>query len=74
MRTTPATATEADTWLTVLRDRGHLHHVQTGPDGTWTVQRTPDAGPWTLHHPVLAIDYIADILRDVRSRSAETGR
>ncbi|MEI5525290.1 hypothetical protein WB388_32255 [Streptomyces brasiliscabiei] len=74
MRTTPATAAEADAWLTVLHRRGHLHRVEAGPDETWIVHRRPDSRPWTLHHPILAMDYIAGILRDVRRRSPESSR
>ncbi|MDT3395284.1 hypothetical protein RKE29_01235 [Streptomyces sp. B1866] len=74
MRTIPATAAEADAWLTVLHTRGHLHRLHTGPDGAWTVHRTPDSPPWTLHDPVLAMDYVAAILRDVRRRSTPASR
>lgn len=66
MRTTPVTHAEADAWITVLRDRGHLHRSEIGPDGTWTVQRTPASRPRTLHHPVLALDFVAEILSDIR--------
>ncbi|PGH49695.1 hypothetical protein [Streptomyces sp. Ru87] len=72
MRTTPATHAEADAWITVLRRYGHLHRVDSGPDGTWTVQHTPDSRPRTLHHPVLALDFVAEVLRDVRHHA--TGR
>ncbi|WP_435244400.1 hypothetical protein [Streptomyces sioyaensis] len=74
MRTTSATHAEADAWITVLRDHGHLHRAEPGPDGTWTVQRTPASTPRTLHHPVLTLDYVAEILRDVRGHTAETPR
>ncbi|MFF4520482.1 hypothetical protein [Streptomyces bluensis] len=74
MRTTPATAAEADVWLTVLHRRGHLYRVEAGPGEVWIVHRTPDSRPWTLHHPILAMDYIADILRDVRRHSSESSR
>ncbi|MFG3112870.1 hypothetical protein ACGF4C_00560 [Streptomyces sp. NPDC048197] len=74
MRTTPATHAEADAWITVLRDHGHLHRAEPGPDGSWTVQQTPECTPRTLHHPVLALDYVAEILRDVRGHTAETPR
>jgi hypothetical protein len=67
MRTMPATAAEVDAWLTVLHDRGHLQAVQAHPDGTWTVQERPTDGPWTLHHPVLAMDWIAQVVRRVRA-------
>ncbi|MFF3689967.1 hypothetical protein [Streptomyces sp. NPDC002187] len=66
MRTTPATRAEADAWITVLSQYGHLHHAETGPDGAWTVQRTPASTQRTLHHPVLALDFVAEVLRDVR--------
>ncbi|MFG3255263.1 hypothetical protein [Streptomyces sp. NPDC048172] len=66
MRTTPPTSDEIDVWIAVLRDHGHLHCAESGPDRSWTVQRTPSSTPHTLHHPVLALDYIAEILRDVR--------
>lgn len=39
MHINPAIAAEVDSWLTVLQRRGHLHHVQSEPDGTWIVQR-----------------------------------
>lgn len=74
MRATPATWDEADTWLTVLVQHGHLHHVEAGPDGIWAVRRTPDGLPWTLHHPVLALDYIAEVLLGVRTPNAEDHR
>jgi hypothetical protein len=67
MRTTPTTPAEADAWITVLHRYGHLHRAEPGPDGTWTVQRTADSQPRTLHHPVLALDFVAEILQDVRS-------
>ncbi|WP_328337051.1 hypothetical protein [Streptomyces violaceus] len=72
MRTTPATHAEAEAWITVLRRYGHLHRAESGPDGAWTVQRTANSQPRTLHHPVLALDFVAEILRDVRNRV--TGR
>ncbi|MGG7569234.1 hypothetical protein [Streptomyces sirii] len=74
MRTTSATHAEVDAWITVLRDHGHLHRAEPGPDGSWTVQRTPASTPRTLHHPVLALDYVAEILSDVRGHTAETPR
>ncbi|MER6546763.1 hypothetical protein [Streptomyces sp. NPDC001250] len=74
MRTKPATPAEVDTWLTVLHERGHLHRAESGPDNTWTVQRCRLSRPWTLHHPVLAMDWIEDIVRDIRQQDAETGR
>ncbi|MEU1906564.1 hypothetical protein [Streptomyces hygroscopicus] len=74
MRTTPATAAEADAWLTVLQRRGHLYGVESGPNGTWTVQRTSDSPKWTLHHPVIAMDYVAGILLDVRRHCQEPSR
>ncbi|CDR10486.1 hypothetical protein [Streptomyces iranensis] len=66
MRTTPPTNDEIDAWLTVLSAQGHLHRAQSGPDESWTVWRTPSSTPHTLHHPVLALDYIAELLRAVR--------
>ncbi|MFD1660179.1 hypothetical protein ACFSL4_18735 [Streptomyces caeni] len=74
MRTTPATAAEVDAWLTVLHRRGHLHRAEAGPGGIWIVHRRPDSRPWTLHHPILAMDYVAEILRDVRRKSPESSR
>ena len=74
MRTKPATQAEADTWLAVLVREGHLHHAESGPDRTWTVQRRRHSRPWTLHHPVLAMDFIEDILRDVHQQEADSGR
>ncbi|MFF4927138.1 hypothetical protein ACFY4B_41810 [Kitasatospora sp. NPDC001261] len=74
MRTTPATWAEADSWLAVLHQRGHLHRVETGPDGTRSVQRGRHPVPWTLHHPVLALDFIEDLLLDIRQRETEAGR
>ncbi|GAB3113377.1 hypothetical protein GCM10027160_17180 [Streptomyces calidiresistens] len=74
MRTTPAAREEADVWLTVMVRHGHLHHVESGADGTWSVQRTPDSVPWTLHHPVFVLDYVAEILRDVRRPRGEGHR
>lgn len=74
MRTNPATAAEVDSWLTVLHQHGHVHRAEPGPDGTWTVQRRRHSPSWTLHHPVLAMDWIEDILRDAHRRNAETSR
>ncbi|WP_245833958.1 hypothetical protein [Streptomyces aidingensis] len=74
IRTTPATAAEVDAWITVLHDRGHLHRAVPGPAGTWTVQRTADSRPRTLHHPVLAMDFVAELLLELRSRDAEPPR
>ncbi|MFJ2911536.1 hypothetical protein ACIO8F_19430 [Streptomyces sp. NPDC087228] len=74
MRTHPATPAEVDSWLTVLHQRGHLHRAQSGPDNTWTVQRTPHSRPWTLHHPVLAMDWIEELVREIRQQNPETSR
>ncbi|MEU0629134.1 hypothetical protein [Streptomyces sp. NPDC005989] len=74
MRTHPATPAEVDSWLTVLHRRGHLHRAQSGPDNTWTVQRTPHIRPWTLHHPVLAMDWIEELVREIRQQNPETSR
>lgn len=74
MRTHPATPDEVDSWLTVLHQRGHLHRAQSGPDNTWTVQRTPHSRPWTLHHPVLAMDWIKEFVREIRQQNPETSR
>ncbi|KND38298.1 hypothetical protein [Streptomyces acidiscabies] len=72
MRTNPATPAEVDTWLTVLHKHGHLHRAESSPDGTWTVQRRRHSHPWTLHHPVLAMDWIEEVVRDVHQHDAET--
>ncbi|MFJ7275458.1 hypothetical protein [Kitasatospora sp. NPDC098663] len=74
MRTTPATWAEADSWLAVLHQRGHLHHVETGPDGTRSVQRGRHSHPWTFHHPVLALDFVEDLLLAIRQCDSEAGR
>ncbi|MEV8230627.1 hypothetical protein AB0P41_32055 [Streptomyces sp. NPDC079167] len=74
MRTHPATSAEVDSLLTVLHQRGHLYHAQTGADNTWTVQRTRDTRPWTLHHPVLAMDWIEELVREIRQQNPETHR
>jgi hypothetical protein len=74
MRTTPATTAEVDSWLTVLRANGHLHRAAPGLDGTWTVQRHQDSEPFTLHHPVLAMDWIETVLLDLRRQATETSR
>ncbi|POX43044.1 hypothetical protein C3486_02145 [Streptomyces sp. Ru73] len=73
MRTTPPTTDEIDAWITVLHAHGHLHAAVLGPEGTWTVRRTPTSTPHTLHHPVLALDYIAQTLRDIRQVLGRTG-
>ncbi|MFJ4685596.1 hypothetical protein ACIQNG_23520 [Streptomyces sp. NPDC091377] len=70
MRTTPVTSAEADAWIATL----HLQHAEHGPDASWTVRRTPASRPWTLHHPALALDYAAEILRDLRRTAPETRR
>ncbi|WP_330433912.1 hypothetical protein OIC43_03645 [Streptomyces sp. NBC_00825] len=72
MRTHPATPAEVYSWLTVLHQHGHLHRVQSGLNNTWTVQRTPHARPWTLHHPVLAMDWIEELVREIRQQDPET--
>lgn len=74
MRTKPATSAEADAWITVLLARGHLHRADQGPDGTWTVQRTPHHQPRTLHHPAFAIDYVAEVLLDIRHQRPGAAR
>ncbi|MGP3775440.1 hypothetical protein ACTWJ8_31930 [Streptomyces sp. SDT5-1] len=74
MRTTPATNSEADAWIAVLLKYGHLHHAQPGPEGAWTVRRTSTSTPRTLHHPVLVLDYVADVLCDVRGKPSELPR
>lgn len=74
MRTTRTTAAEADAWLTVLHCRGHLHEVRTHADGTWTVRERPESSPWTLHHPVLAMDWIENLVRRCRADGHEGRR
>ncbi|MEV6209577.1 hypothetical protein [Kitasatospora sp. NPDC051914] len=74
MRTTPATWAEADSWLAVLQQHGHLYRVETGPDGARSVQRGQRSRPWTLHHPVLAIDFVEDLVRDIRWHDTEASR
>ncbi|MFD4337861.1 hypothetical protein ACFWPP_11805 [Streptomyces anulatus] len=74
MRTHPATPAEVDSWLTVLHQRGHLYRAQSGPDGTWIVQREQQSRPWTLHHPVLAMDWIEEVVREVEQQDPETSR
>ncbi|MCX5085670.1 hypothetical protein [Streptomyces sp. NBC_00401] len=65
MRATPTTRLEADTWIAVLIRHEHLHSAEPGPDETWTVKRTAASRPQTLHHPVLALDFVSAVLRDV---------
>ena len=74
MRTTPATTAEVETWLAVLVRHGHLHRAEPAPNCSWTVQRGQTSRPWTLHHPVLAMDFIEDILRDVHQNEEVTGQ
>ncbi|GFE25728.1 hypothetical protein [Streptomyces nigrescens] len=74
MRTTPATHAEADAWITVLREYGHLHSAEPGPEGAWTVQRTATSRPRTLHHPVLTFDFVAEVLRDIRRNAPGLAR
>lgn len=74
MRTNPATSAEVETWLAVLVREGHLHRAEAGPDTTWIVQRGRYSRPWTLHHPVLAMDFVEEILREVHEQEAESGR
>ncbi|GAQ54856.1 hypothetical protein [Streptomyces acidiscabies] len=74
MRSTPATAAEVDAWLTVLHTHGHLHHRETHPDGTWSVREHPDSIPWTLHHPVLAMDWIEALVREIAANEPDTRR
>ena len=74
MRTNPAKPAEVDSWLTVLHQRGHLHRAESGPDSTWTVHRRRHSRPWTLHPPVLAMDWIEEVVRDIHQQDAETSR
>ncbi|WP_435178629.1 hypothetical protein [Actinacidiphila sp. bgisy145] len=74
MRTNPARSAEVETWLAVLVREGHLHRAEAGPDTTWVVQKGRHSRPWTLHHPVLAMDFVEDILRQVDQRGAESDR
>ncbi|MFD7550562.1 hypothetical protein [Streptomyces sp. NPDC059816] len=74
MRTSLVTPAEADAWITALLARGHLHHTERSPDGSWTVRRTAASRAWTLHHPALALDYAAEIVRDLRRTAPENRR
>ncbi|MFE7624474.1 hypothetical protein [Streptomyces sp. NPDC057509] len=74
MRTTPATSAEVESWLTVLHRHGHVHVVYRGPETTWIVRRSPDSRPWTLHHPVLAMDWIEATVREIRQTRPENRR
>ncbi|MEW1722064.1 hypothetical protein [Streptomyces sp. NPDC093109] len=74
MRTNPATPAEVDTWLAVLHQHGHIHHSEPAPGNTWTVQRHPHSRPWTLHHPVLAMDWIEEVVRDIHQQDPESSR
>ena len=71
MRTTPASPAEVDSWLAVLHHHGHLHRAEAGPGTSWIVQRQRFDRPWTLHHPVLAMDWIEEVLRDVPHQDPE---
>lgn len=74
MRTNPATPAEVHSWLIVLQQRGYLRHAEPGPDNTWTVQRRRLSRPWTLHHPVLAMDWIEEVVRDIHQQDTESSR
>ncbi|MGW5366728.1 hypothetical protein ACWER6_06565 [Streptomyces sp. NPDC004009] len=74
MRTNPATPAEVDSWLSVLHQRGHLQRAESGPDNTWTVQRNRRSHPWTLHHPVLAMDWIEEVVRDIHQHDTESSQ
>ncbi|WP_224274272.1 hypothetical protein [Streptomyces sp. LS1784] len=74
MRTTPATWAEADSWLAVMLQRGHIYRVETDSDGTRSVQCGQHSSPWTLHHPVLTLDFVEDLLREIRQRDNEASR
>lgn len=74
MRKSPATQAEVESWLAVLHQCGHLYRAEPGPEGTWLVQRHRRDCPWTLHHPVLAMDWIEEVLRDARQQDPEAGR
>ncbi|SDP41329.1 hypothetical protein [Actinacidiphila guanduensis] len=74
MRTNPATSAEVETWLAVLVREGHLYRTEAVADAIWIVQKGRHSRPWTLHHPVLAMDFIEDILREVHQQEAEPGR
>ncbi|MFC5150161.1 hypothetical protein [Streptomyces amakusaensis] len=70
MRTTQVTPAEADAWIATL----HLQHTEHGPDTSWTVRRTPASRPWTLHHPAFALEYAAEMLRELRRPPPESRR
>ncbi|MFC6067023.1 hypothetical protein [Streptomyces ochraceiscleroticus] len=74
MRTTPPTTDEIDVWIAVLSAHGHLHRAEPGPEGTWTVWRSPSSTAHTLHHPALALDYITEILREARVEAGDNAR
>ncbi|MEV7121173.1 hypothetical protein [Kitasatospora griseola] len=74
MRTTPATWAEVDSWLAVLQQRGHLHQVTIEADSTRSVQHRRSSSPWTLHHPVLAMDFVEHLVRAIRQRETEASR
>lgn len=74
MRTTPPSWPEIDAWLLVLLHHGQLHRAELSPEGAWTIQRTLSSTPHTLHHPVLALDFVAEVLRDVRREAARETR
>ncbi|MEU9410124.1 hypothetical protein AB0E08_31170 [Streptomyces sp. NPDC048281] len=74
MRMNPATPAEVESWLAVLHQRGHLYRAEPGPQGIWTVQRRHHDRPWTLHHPVLAMDWIEAVLREVQQQHPEASR
>jgi hypothetical protein len=48
--------------------------VVAGPDTTWTVQHHLHTRPWTLHHPVLAMDWIEKVVRTLHQQDTETNR
>jgi hypothetical protein len=73
MRIRVPAAAEVDAWLAVLTRHGHLHRAEPGPAGSWIVQRTAHERPWTLHHPVLALDYITTVLRDAHAHPRDRG-
>lgn len=74
MRTRPVTVNEVDTWFAVLCSHGYVHRAEAAPDACWIVQHRPHDRLWTLHHPVLAMDWIEELLRTIRRRDEGSGR
>ncbi|WP_063796042.1 hypothetical protein [Peterkaempfera griseoplana] len=55
-----------DAFMTTLCQHGHLHCAEPARDGSWLVRRTPGGPRIALDDEAEAMDFIADVLLDIR--------